>query len=276
MRVFRSQISTGLAIAAGLAIAGCAKGGDTARDSTVVPRDPTHAPIIAFAASDLRDALREVAERYQIAGGDSVVLVFGSTGDLGAQIANGAPADVFFAANAAAIDSLAAHRQIVDSTRAIYAIGRLALIAKCAPAATATATCDTLALADLAKPAVRTIAIADPAHAPYGLAAKQALERAGLWSRVERKLVMGANISQAEQFVATGNADAGLVALSLVLRDSTRRYTLVDSALHAPLRQTVAVIASSRHPEHAIGFVRFLRGADGQPVMRRYGFTAPP
>lgn len=230
-------------------------------------------PLVVFAASDLRDALRDVADTYRAAGGDSAVLVFGSTGDLRVQITNGAPADLFFAANADAIDSLAAHDRIIASTRTVYAIGRVALIARCPTHVTP---CPTLRFADLADAAVKSVAIAEPSHAPYGLAAKQALERAGLWSRVEPKLVRGANVSQAEQFVSTGNADAGLVALSLVLRTPGRVYTLVDSSLHAPLLQTVAVIRGSAHREAATRFLAYLASDAGQATMKRFGFTANP
>lgn len=227
-------------------------------------------PVLIFAASDLRDALGDIAAAYRRTGGDSVALVFGSTGDLGTQIANGAPADLFFAANAEAIDALAAKGLIVDSTRRVYAIGRLALIGRCV-----SAPCTPLALSDLARPATRTVAIANPAHAPYGKAAKQTLERSGLWMQVAPKLVLGANISQAEQFVATGNADAGLVALSLVLRTPGRVYTPVDSALHDPLRQTAAVTTASAHAAAALAFLRFVEGEAGATLMRRYGFSAP-
>lgn len=249
-------------VALGLTTA-CARG-DAARE----------APLVVFAASDLRDALGELARDHRAAGGDSVVLVFGSTGDLAAQVAGGAPADLFFAANAQAIDALAAEGIVVDSTRAVYAIGRLAIVAPCA-AGGAAAPCDVPALADLARPTVRTVAIADPSHAPYGMAARQALERAGLWDAVRPKLVLGGNVSQAEQFVATGNADAGIVALSLVLRTPGRPHVVVDASLHDPLRQTVAVVAASRRQDAARRFLARLRDAGGQAIMRRYGFTLP-
>lgn len=234
------------------------------------------APLVVFAASDLRDALGELARDHRAAGGDSVVLVFGSTGDLAAQVAAGAPADLLFAANAQAIDALAAEGLVVDSTRAVYAIGRLAIVAPCdTTAGRREAPCRAPTLGELAGPAVRTVAIADPSHAPYGMAARQALERAGLWDAVQAKLVLGANVSQAEQFVATGNADAGIVARSLVLRTPGRPHEVVDAALHDPLRQTVAVVAASRRTGAAGRFLAHLRSPRGQAVMHRYGFTTP-
>jgi molybdate transport system substrate-binding protein len=233
-------------------------------------------PLLVFAASDLRYALADVAGRYRASGGDSAVLVFGSTGDLATQIANGAPADLFFAANAEAVDDLARRHLVVDSTRAVYAIGKLALVARCAKDSVPNAPrCPTLALGDLATPAVKVVAIADPTHAPYGKAAQQALERAGLLDRVHPKLVLGANITQAYQFVETGNADAGLVALSLALRTPGRTYALVDTALYDPMRQTLAVPTTSAHPAAAVRFLRYVRADSGQAVLRRYGFAPP-
>ena len=239
-------------------------------------RDATKAaPLLIFAAADLRDALRDVSRAFRVAGGDSAILVFGSTGDLATQIANGAPADLFFAANAQAVDDLAAKQLIVDSTRRIYAIGRLAVVARCDTTATpALANCPTLSIADLSHETIRTIAIADPTHAPYGMAAKQALEHAHLWEAVRAKLVLGANIAQADQFVTTGNADAGIIALSLVLRTAGRPYTLVDSALHDPLQQTVAVLSRSTRQTNAVALLRFIASVPGRAVMTRYGFVA--
>lgn len=245
-------------------------------------------PLLVFAASDLRDALSEVARDYREAGGDSAVLVFGSTGDLATQIANGAPADLFFAANAEAVDALAERGSIVDSTREVYAIGRLAVIARCTSADTSrdratgaasdgpSGVCPRLSLTDLLSDSLRTIAIADPAHAPYGRAAQQALEAAGVWEGVKSKLILGANISQAEIFVTSGNADAGIVALSLLKRGVQRVYTPVDSSLHAPLMQTVAIVSRSTRQSAARAFVTYMQSAVGRAVMDRYGFSPPP
>jgi molybdate transport system substrate-binding protein len=233
-------------------------------------------PLLIFAAADLRDAMQDATRAYRAAGGDSVTLVFGSTGDLSTQIANGAPADLFFAANARVIDDLAAKHLIVDSTRRVYAIGRLAVVARCDTAAPSPArACPARTLADLSLPEIRVVAIADPAHAPYGMAARQALERAQLWSAVQPKLVLGANVAQADQFVTTGNADVGIVALALALRTPNRPYTLVDSALHDPLLQTVAVLSVSTRRAAAISLLRYLASEPGRAVMARYGFTAP-
>ena len=226
-------------------------------------------PLLVFAASDLRDALTEVAALHRRTGGDSAVLVFGSSGDLRAQIAAGAPADLFFSADARYVDELEAAGRIVPRTRQVYAIGRLAVAW---PRGTGDGDSTVLRLETLAEPGVRTVAMANPAHAPYGRAARQALERAGLWARVEPKLVLGATVSHAEQMVRTGNADAGLVALSLVRRGTGLPYTLVDSLLHDPLRQTVAIVATTARDAGARAFLRTLSNAEGRAIMRRFGF----
>lgn len=224
-------------------------------------------PLLVFAASSMRDALTQIAHDHRAAGGDSVVLVFGSTGDLATQIANGAPADLFLAANVEAIDMLVSRGSLVDSTREVYAIGRLAVIARCVRGE-----CARMPLADLASDSVRTIAIADPSHAPYGRAAQQALQSAGLWATVQPRLVLGANISQAELFVSSGNADAGIVALSLLRGQTERVYTVVDTQLHKPLVQELAVVARSTRKDAAHAFIDYLQSPAGRAVMDRYGF----
>ncbi len=235
-------------------------------------------PLVVFAASNLRDALTEIAREHQAVGGDSIVLVFGSTGDLAKQITNGAPADLFFAADAEAIETLAASGAVVESTRQLYAVGRLAIIARCTRADTAgeRGACPRLTLRDLVADSLRSVAIADPSHAPYGRAAKQAFERSGLWETVRPKLVFGASIAQAEQFVTTGNADAGVVALSLLRKGTERAYTIVDSSLHDPLLHSVAVVSRSTRRVAALALVEYIRSAAGRALMDRYGFAPPP
>ena len=274
-RMLRRMATVGLTLCASFTVlSACTRSQDTPQGSG---SDTGSDPVTVFAAADLRFALAEMAQRYRTQGGDSLVLVFGSTGDLTTQIINGAPADLFFAANAAAIDSLAARKMIVDSTRRVYALGRLALIARCPTtrlvSQTSGAPCPAPArLQDVAAASVRSIAIADPAHAPYGLAARQVLERAGIWESVQQRIVMGANVAQAYQFVSTGNADMGLVALSLVARDSVLGHTLIDPALHDPLRQTVAVMSGSTRQQAAMAFLAYFTTPPAQEVMHGAGF----
>lgn len=239
--------------------------------------DRADRPLLAFAASGLRDVLDDLAREYRATGGDSMVFVFGSTGDLSAQLAAGAPADLFFSADEEAVDHLSARGIVLDSTHVMFAVGRLALLTYCAANANATSgqTCEPLDLAALATSRVRKLAIANPAYAPYGRAAQQALGRSNLWPSVESKIVMGASIAQAEQYVMTGNADAGLVALSLVLREPGRAYVEIDPALHDPVSQTVVLLSASMKQARAQAFLQFIGSETGRATLRRYGFELP-
>lgn len=226
-------------------------------------------PLLVLAASDLQYALPELARRYQAETGDSVALVFGSTGNLAAQIDQGAPADLFFAANERFVDELAAKGGLDGDTRRMYAVGRIVIVA-------ARETRVPLrSVAELARPELRHVAIANPEHAPYGMAAREAMMKAGAWDRVRPRLVLGENVMQALQFAKTGNADAAVVALSVALGDTAIRYVLIPDSLHAPLRQVAAVTRDSRVPEKARAFLDFVSSARGREAMRRFGFTTP-
>ncbi len=129
-------------------------------------------------------------------------------------------------------------------------------------------------LQDLENPLIQRIAIANPEHAPYGLAAKEALLATGLWESVEPKLVYGENIRQTLQFIQTGDAQAGIVALSIANVPEIR-WTLIDADLHTPLLQALAVVKSSSQPEAARAFAAFVNSEEGRVIMRRYGFVMP-
>jgi molybdate transport system substrate-binding protein len=226
------------------------------------------ASLTVFAASDLALAFKDIVPRFEAAHGAKAVVVLGSTGNLAKQIEEGAPADLFFAANVAFVDRLAASGAVLPDTRALYARGRAVLVA---PKGAAVAV---RSLADLARPEVRRVAIANPEHAPYGQAAKEALEAAGLWEAVRGKLVYGENVRQALQFVQSGAVDAGIVALSIAGVPEIERV-LVDEALHRPLDQAAAVVARSARPDLARAFLRFVTGPEGRAILARYGFVAP-
>jgi molybdate transport system substrate-binding protein len=225
-------------------------------------------PLLVLAASDLQYALPEVARLYREETGDSVVLVFGSTGNLAAQIEQGAPADVFFAANERFVDELAAKGRLAPDTRRMYAVGRIVLVAS-------RETRQPASMTDLARPGLRHVAIANPEHAPYGMAAREAMRAAGVWEQVRLRLVLGENVSQTFQFVRTGNADAGVVALSVALGVPGTRYVLIPDSLHAPLRQVAAATRASRAPERARAFLRFTATTRARAVMGRFGFATP-
>ncbi len=224
--------------------------------------------LIVFAASDLQFALRDVSSAFGAAGHPQPTISFGSTGMLSQQIENGAPADVFFAADESYVIGLEQKGRVLALTRQRYAIGRLVLIERAGLPRVST-------LADLARADVRRVAIANPEHAPYGRAARDAMMRSGLWSHVQDKLVLGENISQTFQFVQTGNADAGVVALSLALGTPGTRYSLVDASLHDQIVQSAAALARTRQPAAAREFLSFVNGPIGRPMMKKYGFMLP-
>jgi len=229
---------------------------------------PQAGPLTVFAASDLGPAFKAIVPRFEAARGTKVTLVLGSTGMLAQQIRNGAPADVFFAANESFVVDLMKESLALSDTRTVYARGRIAIVTLKSSGLRANA------LTDLGGPAIRRIAIANPQHAPYGLAAKQALERTGLWGAVESRLVFGENVQQAVQFVRSGSAEAGIVARS-VADTPDLNWTLVDESAHAPLDQVAAVIARSKRPESARAFIAFVNGAAGRVTMRQFGFLLP-
>lgn len=226
---------------------------------------PTATPLIVFAASDLGSAFAQIVPQFERKTRTDVTLVLGSTGMLAQQIRNGAPADVFFAANESFIRDLASENLTLRQTHAIYARGRIATVTLRSGAIRIND------LKDLADARIRRIAIANPQHAPYGLAAKHAIEAAGLWQTLEPKLVFGENVQQAVQFVRSGSAEAGIVARS-VADTPDLHWKLVDGRLHAPLDQMAAVVSRTKQPGASMSFIAFVNGTQGRFVMRQFGF----
>jgi molybdate transport system substrate-binding protein len=229
---------------------------------------PAPQPLLVYGAADLAFALKEIVPLFEKTGAARIGLVLGSTGTLAKQIENGAPADVFFAADESFVDDLRAKGIVIPESRTLYAQGRIVL-------ATAVKTgVSVTGLGDLARPEIRRVAIANPAHAPYGRAAQQALESAGLWERLRPKLVYGENIRHALQFVETGAVEAGLVAQSIADVPGIRAVP-IDPALHQSLNQYAVVVKRSARPELGLAFIHFLIGPEGRPIMKRYGFRLP-
>lgn len=224
--------------------------------------------IIVFAASDLGPAFKQIVPLFERKTRTSVTLVLGSTGMLAQQIRNGAPADVFFAANESFIDELARENLTLRHTHTPYARGRIAIVALKSTRSRPTE------LRDLAEARIRRIAIANPQHAPYGIAARQALESTGLWKTLQPKVVFGENVQQALQFVRSGSADAGIVARS-VADTPDLHWTLIDDRLHAPLDQMAVVLGRTKRPDTAMSLIRFVNSADARSVMRQFGFLLP-
>jgi molybdate transport system substrate-binding protein len=183
------------------------------------------------------------------------------------QIQHGAPVDVFFAANAAFVEDLRAKGAVLADSVEPYAQGQIVL-------ATHRNRPPLSTLRDLTRDDVRRLVIANPAHAPYGMAAREALASAGVWTQVQPKLVYGENIRQALQFLQTGNVDAAILALS-VAQVPEVRYIQIDPSLYRPIIQAAAVTTRSRNPDLARAFIRFVNGPKGRPIMKRFGFILP-
>lgn len=225
------------------------------------------AEITIAAASDLRPAFGELGDLFTKATGTKVTFSFGSSGQLKEQIVNGAPFDLFASADVGFVDEVIKAGRGRADTKADYAFGRIVLWS--ADKAILLARIE-----DVAATTYRRVAIANPKHAPYGLAAKQALEKAGVYSQISSRLVYGENISETFQIAKSGNADVGIVALSLAIADGSR-YTLIPEALHNPLQQALVVTGTGARGNSAAAFAKFINGADGRKVMTRYGFTLP-
>jgi molybdate transport system substrate-binding protein len=220
------------------------------------------------AASDLAFAFKELSSRYERETGTEIVISFGSTGQLTQQIENGAPFDIFFAADRRHIERLKEKGFTIPGTEKSYAQGRIVLAVNMKEGVNITK------IDDLLNPSVRRIAIANPDHAPYGIAAKEALMSKGLWDKVKSKLVYGENIRQALLFIQTRNATAGIVALS-VADVPEISYTPIDVKLHNPIVQAVAVLKKTRLRDEALSFIDYINGPTGRRIMKRYGFLLP-
>ncbi|MDT8861950.1 molybdate ABC transporter substrate-binding protein [Alkalihalobacillus sp. MEB130] len=224
--------------------------------------------LLIAAASDLTLAFTELGSLFEEETGIAVTFSFGSTGQLADQIENGAPFDVFAAANVSFVDRLQEAGLLFDDTQTTYAFGRVGM------ATLPNSSVQIESLEELTDPAVKKIAIANPDHAPYGLAAKQALETAGLWEEVQEKLVYGRNISDTLSYIETGNAEAGIIALSLYQEGSVH-FSIIDASMHEPLEQSIAVINRTSQEALAREFIDFILGPIGKPIMEQYGFSVP-
>jgi len=229
---------------------------------------PESPSLTVAAAASLYSAFTEIGREFQEETGIVVTIAFGASGQLTQQIENGAPFDVFASANEAYLDRLDARGLILPGSRMVYAHGRLALVVHRGSDP------GIERLEDLANPALGPIAIANPDHAPYGAAARQALERVGLWEGVSSRIVMGENVRQALQFVQTGDAPVGIVARSIADVPEVR-YVVIPDDLYDPLSQSLAILKASAHPDEARRFVEFVGGPAGQAILQRHGFDPP-
>jgi molybdate transport system substrate-binding protein len=217
------------------------------------------------AASDLIPAFEEIGREFEKSHNSKVIFSFGATGMLTRQIENGSPMDVFAAANVGFVEQLERKGMILSDTKAVYARGRIALWTRKDSGLTIEK------IDDLARDEVKRIAIANPDYAPYGMAAREALESAGIWDAVKPKLVYGENIRQTLQFAETGNVEAAIVSLSLSSK-SDGRWVLIPEELHKPISQGLAVIKETKNEKTAREFVSFVMGSQGQAILAKYGF----
>ena len=226
------------------------------------------------AASDLKFALDELVEAFgRTAPGIAVTVTYGSSGTFFSQISNGAPFDMFLSADVDYPKRLAEAGLAAKDSVFAYAVGRIVLWVP----ATSRLPVER-GLQVLASPDLRKIAIANPRHAPYGRAAEAALRTFGVYDAVKDRLVLGENIAQTAQFVQSGNADAGIIALSLALAPALARegrYFEVPLESYPRLEQGGVILARASAPEAARRLRDFILSADGRATLKRYGFFLP-
>lgn len=258
VRSCRRFLSNSLLIAA-LLFAGCSR-------SPAPEADPKE--IYVAAAADLTPAFEEIGQKFERVTGVKVTYSFSSTGTLAKQIENGYPMDVFAAANIEFVDGLERKGLLIPETKALYARGRITLWTR------SDSSLGIEKLEDLTRPEVERIGIANPEHAPYGTAAREALQALGIWDQVEPKVVLAENVRMALQYAETSNAQASIIALSLSVQ-SKGRWVLIPEELHRPLDQALAVVKSTKREAQARQFAAFINGPEGRLVMRKYGFILP-
>jgi molybdate transport system substrate-binding protein len=255
-RTMRAR-STRLAFAVTLLVAGTARAQE----------------IRVAAAADLRFALSELAGQYEKQAGTKVNVTYGSSGNFFAQIQNGAPFDLFFSADFEYPRKLEAAGLAESGTLFEYARGRIVIwTRRDAPINVATEGWNALLSSTVEK-----IAIASPAHAPYGKAAVAALKNAGIFDQVKSKLVYGENISQAAQFVQSGNAQAGIVALSLALSPAMKdgKRWEIPADMHPAIEQGAILLKRARNKAQARAFLGFVKSADARATLEKFGFITP-
>ncbi len=267
-RVTSSKLAaTALVLAA---LIGCSKSAGSGSGDTSGDGARKGEPLRVAAAADLALAFKDVGTAFEKATGKRVDFSFGSTGLLAKQIAEGAPFDVFAAANISFVDDVVREGACFEDTKALYAKGRIVMWSK-----------DPWALPkgleDLQDPKYAKVALANPEHAPYGRAGREAMTKVGVWANVQPRTVYGENVQQTLMFARSGNADVAIVALSLAVT-SPGNYVPIDPSLHEPLDQALVVCkggSKGAKRNEARSFVEFVGSEPGRAIMRRYGFLLP-
>lgn len=229
------------------------------------PRAALAADVQVAVAANFAEPAKIIAARFRQRTGHTAVLSFGSSGAFFAQIANGAPFQVFLSADAERAAQAEAQGLAVRGSRFTYATGRLVLFSRRSGVVDPRGEV-------LRRRTIRRLAIADPRTAPYGAAAMETLDKLGLREALAPRVVQGASIAQAYQFVRTGAADAGFVALSQVAGETGGSRWLVPAAYHAPIRQQAVLTRAGADSAAAKAFLQFLKGAEARAIIRRYGY----
>jgi|SRR6267142_170340 len=229
--------------------------------------------IAVAAAADLKFAMGELVANFEKQTGSKVNVTYGSSGTFFSQIQNGAPFDLFFSADLEYAKKLEAGGQAEPGTLYDYAVGRIVIWTL----PSVTVDVHARGMDALLDSAIQKIAIANPAHAPYGRAAVAALKRAGIYKKVEPKLVYGENISQAAQFVQSGNAQAGIIALSLAISPPMKdgKSWPVPAEMHPAIEQAAIVLKSAKNKDAARVFLEFVKNREGRATLEKFGFVIP-
>ena len=228
--------------------------------------------LVVAAAADLSTVLKELGEGFEKKTGVKVSLSFGASGALTQQIQNGAPFDLFFSADMDYPRQLIAAGDADGASLYQYAVGKLVLWVP----ADSSLDVEHQGMNILLDPSVKKIAIANPQHAPYGRAAVAALKHAGLYDRIIARLVLGENVSQAAQFVESGNAQAGFVAFAHAVAPAMHgkgKYWEVPVEFYPALAQGAVVLSHSQHKKQASEFLEYVKTKDAAELLRKYGFT---
>jgi len=239
----------------------------------LVPAAHAADEVAIAAAADLQFAMPEVIQQYENETGQKVRVTFGSSGNFASQIQNGAPFDIFFSADLNYPKQLDAAGLIEPGSIYHYADGKIVLWTLNSSGVDVSR-----GLSILSDPKIHKIAIANPEHAPYGRAAVAALKRENLYDSVQKKIVLAENISQAAQFVDTGSAEVGIVAIALVVAPTVRdrgAFFSIPESEYPPIEQGCAILKSSQHKRAAKQFLEFIKTPAMVTLLHKFGFELP-
>jgi molybdate transport system substrate-binding protein len=215
-------------------------------------------------AANFTEAAKEIATAFKAKTGHEALLSFGASGQLYTQITQGAPFQVFLSADADRPKQAIDDRVAVPDSRFTYAIGKLVLWSKISGVVASEAA--------LRASHFNKLALANPASAPYGAAAIETLKKLGLFDQLQPKIVEGNNVAQTYQFIDTGNAELGFIALSQIIGNSSGSRWLVPQALYMPIRQDAVLLATGATNPAAKDFIAFLKGPEARAIIERYGY----